>query len=803
MIRRMQRSALALLDDITVQVENVRSHRRGAAIAWSASGRGKRQMDAFRAEVAVCQRLEADQRARGLAQLRTIWNVGLLLLAAAVSAALVALGFSIGFGRAIVRRLNGLAENAERFGRGEALVPPSAGTDEISNVALAFQHMADERRVRLGALARYRLLSEVTSDIILFTDRASLLIVEANAAALRAYGRTRDELVGRPVLSLHDPAHPIPSVETADRESGVEFETMHRRSDGTLFPVEVRARTAVIDGRRVILSTIRDTTERQGARTELVEALDRALEGARLKGEFVATMSHEIRTPMNGVIGMSELLLRTELNPEQLEYAATINESAQSLLAVINDILDFSKIEAGKLVVEALDFDVHVTIERVIGLLRPSAEAKSVELRLDLSPHVPQFVRGDCGRFRQVLTNLVGNAVKFTERGSVRVAAKMMTARDVDLLLEVTVTDSGIGIPDAALAGLFEPFVQGDGTTTRRYGGTGLGLSISRRLAELMGGRIEVESREGVGSVFRFTAPFETPLDLPASSIASTLDGTRVLVVEDDATARRTIRRYLAAWGVEVSTAEDVADGLAMLERGASELRPFDVALVDFVLPARNGYSLALAVRTHARYGAPALVLMTAFDAKGRRETALVVGFDAFLLKPFRPSDLEDVLTAAMESRGRTSTRRSLPVAAAQVAGRSGVRLLIADDQEINRRVTASQLQALGFAADTVQSGREAVHAVRGGDYDLVLMDVHMPEVDGFAATRAIREHERTTGEHITIVALTANALARDRDACLAAGMDDYLSKPIQLESLRLVLDRWLPASLEAPACAS
>jgi PAS domain S-box-containing protein len=676
MVERLSGSAQAYLAGISEQVQNVRTHRQAAATAWLASGRAQRQMDVFRAELTTYQRFESGRRAEGDARLAAIWDIGQLLLVVAGGAALVALASGIGFARAIVLRLNGLAANAERFGRGEPLAP-SDGTDEIAHVARTFQRMADELSERQGALARYRLLSEVTSDIIFFTDRSTLTIIEANASALRAYGRPREALIGQSIFSLHDPQYPLPAVEDADRERGVEFETMHRRSDGTMFPVEVRAHTADIDGRRIIVSTIRDVTERQRAREELIRALDRALEATRLKSEFVATMSHEIRTPMNGVIGMSELLLRTTLGSEQREFASTIKDSAQSLLAIVSDVLDFSKIEAEKLGVEAVDFDLRGTIESVMSLLRPAAEAKGVELRLTAAPELPQFVRGDGGRLRQVLTNLIGNAVKFTHRGSVSVGVRVLTARNGDVLLEFAVADTGIGIPQAALAGLFDPFVQGDGTTTRRYGGTGLGLSISRRLIELMGGRIAVESREGAGSVFTFQAPFAAALAASPVTAAET--------------------------------------------------------------PAR-----------------PIL-----------------------------------------------RTRAGAFVEAANAPIRAGVRLLVADDHEINRRVTAFQLRELGFAADFAENGREAVRAVRDGHYDLVLMDVHMPELDGYAATRAIREAESGSGERVTIVALTANALEHDRQACLAAGMDDYLAKPVQLEPLRAVLERWLSVPLENAACAS
>src|SRR5665213_1709647 len=655
MIARLRRSAEARLAESGAAVDSVRAHHRAAAIAWVASGVGKLHMDEFRAEISSYQRFEIVERAGDLARLDAIWNVGLCLLAGAVLAAIVALVFDAVFARAIVRRLSNLAVNAERVGRGEALVPAPDGTDEIAHVALAFQYMADELEVRQGALARYRLLTEVTSDIIVFTDRTSLIILEANAAALRAYGRTREQLVGQPIFVLHDPDHPIllDLIEATDSEDGVQFEAVHRRLDGVVFPVEVRSRTAEIEGRRVIISTNRDVTERQRVREELVAAMDQALEGSRLKGEFVATMSHEIRTPMNGVIGMSELLLRTELDADQSEYASTIKDSAYSLLAVINDILDFSKIEAGKLVVERVDFDLRHAIEGVCSLLRPSAESKGIELRLELSNQLTEIARGDPGRLRQVLMNLIGNAVKFTERGSVDVVANVVAVRDEDVVLEVIVRDTGIGIPAASLAGLFEPFVQGDGTATRRYGGTGLGLSISRRLVELMGGRIEVESREGVGSTFRFTARCEAAQLARSGVTDGVLAGARILVVEDDVTASRTARHYLDAWGVEVESADDVTSGLAALERAEAEQRPFDLALVDFVLPARNGFALARAVRSDGRFGVPALILTTAFDAAGRREAALSAGFDAFLLKPCRPSDLHNVLLTLMATRVR------------------------------------------------------------------------------------------------------------------------------------------------------
>jgi PAS domain S-box-containing protein len=789
-------SAYARLAYQRAQIARVRSGNRAEAMRWLANGIAKRQMDDFRAHVAAYQRRESAALAADTARLNELWRFGQILLAVAcAAAAAIAFGLDAVFARTLVRRVRRLGENAERFGRGKPMLPAPVGRDEIADVGRAFARMAEEHSARLGVLARYRLLSEVTRDVILFTDRETLTIVEANAASERVFGRSRSELIGQHLGIVRDAGLPITDklLVAMDGDSGVEFETMQRRADGSEFPVEVIARTAEIDGRSVILTTIRDITERQRGREQLVVALDQAHEASRLKSEFVATMSHEIRTPMSGVIGMSELLLRTELTADQREFAGTIRESARSLLAVLNDILDFSKIEAGKLVVEALDFDPGRTVDSVANLLRPTAEAKGLRLHVTLSPELPAVVRGDGGRLRQVLVNLVGNAVKFTEHGDVRVTAKVTQADDDGIVLQFAVSDSGIGIPASALSGLFEPFVQADGTTTRRYGGTGLGLTISRRLVQLLGGEIDVTSSEETGSTFTFTARFAA-----ASTIAiahprsgAVLGELRVLVVDDDSAIGQMMTRYAQAWGIVVELAPDAEAGLAALERRTAEGFPFDIALIDLVLPGRNGLSMAQPIRSEARYGAPALILTTAFDAEGRHAAAVRAGFDAYLLKPFGPSQLNDLLVSLAETRGpvRPEQFEALPV---PVRG-DGLRVLLAEDQIVNRRVAELQLKALGFTADAVVNGAEAVAAVQNGQYDVVLMDLHMPMMDGFAAARAIREHERATGNHVTIIALTANALPRDRQACLTAGMDDYLTKPLELDSLLAVLNRWVP----------
>jgi PAS domain S-box-containing protein len=754
-------------------------------------------MEAFRARVATFLVAESARHAREVTTIRASrasWRI-LIALISLAAIALAIIG-AIAFGRGIVGRLTALADKLERFARGEELGTPSRARDEIGALDRGFHAMAGEVRRRQGALTRYRLLSEVTRDIILFVDRTSLEIIEANAAASDAYGIAHAELIGRSLLDLLDRAHRDVAVpfDAADRPQGVSYESMHRRADGTAFPVEVQAHTAEIDGRRVSVQIIRDATERQRASQALSHALDQALEASRLKSEFVATMSHEIRTPMSGVIGMSELLLGTDLTDEQREFAMTVRDSAHSLLTIINDILDFSKMEAGKLALDHVDFDPRRVVEGVASLLRSEAEAKGVALETHLSPQLPGLVNGDPVRLRQVLVNLVGNAVKFTESGRITIDAKVEADREAAVVLGLAVKDTGIGIPAATLGSLFEPFVQGDGTTTRRYGGTGLGLSISRRLVRLMGGEITVQSRLGVGSTFRFSATFAHALELQAGDdVAAAMGARRVLIVEDDAAARQVVARQVRSWGMAVDLVESVAGALARMSRAVIDGEPFDIVLADYVLPKENAFALAQAVRANAeRYGDPALVLMTAFDAQGRKDEALRRGFCAYVTKPFSPSVLHDsLLTAARVRDARAGPARR--TRAATTSHYRDVRLLLAEDQDVNRRVTVLQLAELGYrVVDTVTNGLDAVRAAHARRYDLILMDVHMPEMDGFAATQAIRAEERETGEHVIIVALTANALQGDRRACLDAGMDDYLSKPLRLHALRSVLERWL-----------
>ncbi len=747
-------------------------------------------------------------------RLSQLYFVGALLIAGIVFGGVVLLLLEkSAFSR--LSSLNNSVRSIANSGDASARVH-SEGRDEIADLGEAINRMLESlllsQRQRQQTEERYRAFMNNIPAIALIKDSEGRILY-INEPMSKIYKIKLEDVRGK-TLADWIPAETAKTIRLHDHEvlstkRLIQFEEVIPTPDGVLhhwlafrFPIEEP------NGEMLVGTVCLDITRRKQAEAELREAKEMAEAANRAKSEFLANMSHEIRTPLNGVVGMTDLALGTDLTAEQQEYLEIVKLSANSLLRVINDILDFSKIEAGKIDLEMIDFDVRGTMEMTMKTLAFRAEEKGLELLCDFAPEVPEAIRGDSTRLRQVVVNLVGNAIKFTDKGEVALKVLVVQGEGGDRTLHFTVSDTGVGIPPEKQKSIFDPFTQADSSTTRKYGGTGLGLSISIRLVRMMGGSMWVESEPGAGTKFHFKLPLvpaAEPVETGINSSSELLSGVRALIVDDNRTNRRILEVMLRRWGMLPTSVEGGTEAIVELLAAAAAGEQYELIISDLLMPNMDGFGFVERIREKPELSTAKIMLLTSAGRRGDAARSEELGIAAYLTKPVRQSELLEVISRLLDNREPRPaqpliTRHSLATAHNTAVS---LRILVAEDNAVNQMLVARLLEKRGHTVKIVANGREALESLEQGTYDLVLMDVQMPEMDGFEATGELRKREKQTGLHIPVIALTAHAMLGDRERCLESGMDGYLSKPIRAQELDDLLENYITlraAGMHAPA---
>jgi two-component system sensor histidine kinase/response regulator len=716
--------------------------------------------------------------------------------------------------------------SAVSLGKNYSLRASKRSDDEIGSVADRFNEMLSQIEIREGALQlahrelearvdkrtrqlqdeinerrqterqleeRKSFLNSVIANSPVGIVATSLdgLIQMCNPAFENLFQVRQEDIFGRSLVDLIATKELRAEVQS-NQEQMLQGRTTHvvarrRRGDGTLIDVEAFVVPIFTEGEMTgALALYQDITDRKRAEAALWQAKESAEAASRAKSEFLANMSHEIRTPMNGIIGMTDLALDTSLTAEQREYLGMVRSSAHSLLTLINDILDFSKIEAGKLELERIDFEIRPCLGETFKALALRAHLKNLELAWRVGPEVPEFLKGDMGRLRQVLVNLIGNAVKFTERGEVAVDVQRDMEDEAGVLLHFRVRDTGIGIPKEKQEMIFDAFTQADSSSTRDYGGTGLGLAITSRLVNLIGGKLWVESEPGKGSTFHFTGHFgvaDQQVQVLEIADPEILSGLRVLVVDDNQTNLTILVEMLSAWGLEPTAAAGGRIALDLLVRAHQEGLPFRLVITDMQMPEMDGCSLSEEIRRRPDFSDIPILLLSSSASQGEAARCRQLAVASYLTKPVQPSELLDAILAALSKRADPLQASPAP-RDPERDNAPHLKILLAEDNAVNRKLATALLRPRGHTVIASENGREALEALERESVDLVLMDVQMPVMDGLEAMRAIRTKELSTGAHLPIIALTAHAMKGDRERCLAAGADDYVTKPIRIAEL-------------------